>query len=547
MAQLNKYQKEIESLLNKSEKDVSKELKALYDDLIKEVTAETIKLQKEIEADDKFSKKLQKERLDSIRSQMQVKSDQLAGKQHDSMFKFLKGDALTAYNELFYDFEMSNKVPLTFSLLPDKQITTIINTPVAGRKLSTRLKGNSSKMKQNMNSVLSRGFSQGWSTQKMAVQIQETGGSTYRRAMTIARTESGRVTSVTRQQSQNHAKELNIEFDKQWISTLDLKTRSDHRELDGQIVGVDEYFKVSGYKALQPHMFGVAAEDCNCRCRTISKLKGYDIKQRRDNESHKVIDYKNYDEWFTNKYPDMVKSKQKGYNSGGINQLFIGQLKNYNLTRDEAIKKLDNEFNMSIEETSRTKLSEVALNQTYGVLKRFENIYNKLPEKIPKVHAITKSKAKDAIAWYSRTWSNTPVEFGINVGYFKDESILKQISKDNVKAGWFSKNDGPDHIMIHEFGHHIDFQLTKVYGSQFSDAVFSKMVNDYGNKYDLRTLGKSVSGYSSYYYSKAGKHTETFAELFAEAYGTTPREIAIDFKKEFEQLAEDVMKNVKSP
>ncbi|MFB8551187.1 phage head morphogenesis protein [Enterococcus casseliflavus] len=298
---MSKYQKEIESLLNKSESNINQELQALYKELANEMTKEIIELNDQIEKDDNFSKKLQKELLEFIRSQMYAKANQLEENQRKIMYDFLKRNASTSYNELFYEFEMSEEIPLSFALLTDKQIATIINTPVAGRKLSTRLKGNSSKMKKNLNRVLTRGFSKGWSTQKMAAQIAEIGGANYRRAMNIARTESGRVTSVTRQQSQQHAKDLGIKAEKKWVSTLDGDTRNNHRKLDGQIRAIDEYFEVGGLKTLQPHMFGIASEDCNCRCRTINVIKGYEPKLRRDNATGKVSAYKNYQEWINSK------------------------------------------------------------------------------------------------------------------------------------------------------------------------------------------------------------------------------------------------------
>lgn len=298
---MSKYQKEIESLLNKSESDISIELRKLYKDLVNEITKEIIDLSKQIEKDDKFSKKLQKERLEAIRSQMNAKANSLETNQKDKLYAFLKYDGQLAFNEIFYDFEMYEEILLSFTMITDKQISAIINTPVASRKLSTRLKGNCTKMKKNLNRVLTRGFSKGWSTQKMAAQIAEIGGANYRRAMNIARTESGRVTGITRQQSQQHAKELGIKVNKKWVSTLDGDTRNNHRKLDGQIREIDDYFEVGGLKTLQPHMFGIASEDCNCRCRTISVIKGYEPKLRRDNVSGEVFDYKNYQEWLDSK------------------------------------------------------------------------------------------------------------------------------------------------------------------------------------------------------------------------------------------------------
>ena len=536
-----KHRKEIESLLNKSESGVNKRLQKLYKELAEETTQDIIKLAKEIEETDKFSKKLQKERLEAIRSQMYTKANQLEGTQKENIYDFLRHDGQVAFNELFYDFEMTEKIPLSFTMLTDKQINVIINTPVANRKLSTRLKGNNTKMKQNLNRVLTRGFAKGLSTQKMAVQIAEIGGANYRRAMNIARTESGRVTSVTRQQSQNHAKSLGLKLEKQWISTLDKLTRSNHQILDGKKIDIDAYFEIAGHKALQPHMFDVAAEDCNCRCRTITIVNGMGPELRRDNESKEVGEYKNYEEWLANRTEPEAKKTKMRYNKDRKGF----EIKSHNLPRNEAIKKLYDEFGMSIEETARTKLSETALNQTYSVLEGFKDLYNALPEKIPKVRAVTKSEAKDAIAWYSRKASNnTPVEFGINVSYFKGDEDLTNLVQNQVNSGWFSKNSSANHVMIHEFAHHIDHQLTGLHGSQFSNAVFARMAESDDSKYNFDNLSKQIGGYANTYYYKYKKHTESFAEIFAEAYGETPREIALDFKREFEKLSKEVIDDV---
>lgn len=298
---MNNYQREIEKLLQASERNVSKELYQMYKSLADDISKEIIALQKEIDETDKFPKKLQKERLEAIRNQMDRKIRIVEQDQKSSIWSFLRYNGDTAYNSLFYEFEMSEKIPLAFSLLTDKQLNVIINTPVASRKLSTRLKGNARKMKKNLNRVLMQVFGQGLSTQKMARQISDIGGAEYRRAMNIARTEAGRVTGVTRQQSQNHAKELGVYVKKGWVSTLDGKTRHNHRELDGQVRKVEEYFEVNGRRALQPHMFGVASEDVNCRCISISVLEGYEPSLRRDNETHEVTDYKNYNDWIGSK------------------------------------------------------------------------------------------------------------------------------------------------------------------------------------------------------------------------------------------------------
>ncbi|WP_392371864.1 phage minor head protein, partial [Streptococcus suis] len=114
----------------------------------------------------------------------------------------------------------------------------------------------------------------------------------------ITRTEAGRVQAVAREKAQAEARSLGIEFDKVWVATLDSRTRHNHAELDGVKADKDGYFEINGLRTKQPHMFGFASEDVNCRCRTISRLKDNDtLLLRRDNETGEIVGYRNYREW----------------------------------------------------------------------------------------------------------------------------------------------------------------------------------------------------------------------------------------------------------
>lgn len=95
------------------------------------------------------------------------------------------------------------------------------------------------------------------------------------RARRIARTET--VTAANGAAIIN-AKESGLKMNKEWIAIEDKRTRHSHRNVDGNIVGIDEPFKVGDSYMQQP---GVrtqpnglevpASEVVNCRC-TISFL-----------------------------------------------------------------------------------------------------------------------------------------------------------------------------------------------------------------------------------------------------------------------------------
>lgn len=552
---MSKYQKEIESLLNKSELNISQELQALYKELANEVTKEIIELNDQIEKDDNFSKKLQKELLESIRSHMYAKVSQLEGNQQRSMYDFLIHDAGTAYNELFYEFEMSEKIPLSFAMLTDKQISTIINTPVAGRKLSTRLKGNSSKMKENLNRVLTRGFSKGWSIQKMAAQIAEIGGANYRRAMNIARTESGRVTSVTRQQSQQHAKDLGIKAQKKWISTLDGDTRNTHRQLDGQIRDIDDYFEIAGMKTLQPHMFGVASEDCNCRCRTINVIKGYEPKLRRDNATSEVSEYKNYQEWADSKESVQQPNTKQAKVFGKTNmEEMVGSenyssfLESFDTIPDERVKTLLLEFgdqlsfNALSKDRSYRQGNTIQLNE-----KAFKGSHDNKPMQSV-YHELGHFIDGKGVEILDSDFDNISAIPGYKIKKAINDDLLKLFNSDLEAA------NGKDHQKVKN--------LKKLTISQQSDIVrkYKKLAEENPYKYsDLSDIMESTggfiegplgSGHGLKYWKTSGKQeTEFFAHMFETVANDDSRKMMYELfptaSQKWDQMLDDIIKKMK--
>ena len=144
---MNKYQSEIEKLLQKSEEDLSKELLEAYQSVYNEVNDQVRQLVEDAEKLN-FSQKMQAERLKLIKQQLQISIEELQSVNNRKIYNYLDTVGRTGYNELFYEFEQTTDIPISFSMLDHKTIETIIQTPVASRKLSTRLQGNVTKLKQ---------------------------------------------------------------------------------------------------------------------------------------------------------------------------------------------------------------------------------------------------------------------------------------------------------------------------------------------------------------------------------------------------------------
>lgn len=101
------------------------------------------------------------------------------------------------------------------------------------------------------------------------------------------------------------AQDKGVSMMKEWIATLDFKTRDAHRRLDGQQVPVDKNFEVDGYELEFPRdPTAPAYLRCNCRCAYRRIDPRWDNKApRRENIKNEdgekpMIPYTTYTEWF---------------------------------------------------------------------------------------------------------------------------------------------------------------------------------------------------------------------------------------------------------
>lgn len=119
--------------------------------------------------------------------------------------------------------------------------------------------------REHIKNILKRSLTSNLTIDETAEDIIKSAGrfSLYR-AMRIARTETlsawngGEVATV---------KEIAPETKKEWISSGDDRTRDDHLDADGQVVGMSEMFDVFGEELEHPgDPFGSAGNVINCRC-----------------------------------------------------------------------------------------------------------------------------------------------------------------------------------------------------------------------------------------------------------------------------------------
>ncbi len=148
------------------------------------------------------------------------------------------------------------------------------------------------------------GILQGKSLKAMADDLQERIPEMSRNsALRAARTAVTGAQNAGRTDSYEAAEKMGVKTKRQWVATLDNRTRHEHGELDGQVVAVDEPFEIDGYSLMFPgDPSGPPHLIYNCRCRIKAVVEGHEqVGQRRarDPETGRnvLIENMSYAEW----------------------------------------------------------------------------------------------------------------------------------------------------------------------------------------------------------------------------------------------------------
>ena len=127
-----------------------------------------------------------------------------------------------------------------------------------------------------VSSQLTQGVLLGESIPKIARRVQNVTGSNVATAMRTARTAVTGAECAGRMNSYERAKGMGIKLKKEWVSTLDNRTRHSHRQLDGERIDNDEKAKFSNGCRYPGDPTARYAEICNCRCTVIAAVEGFE-------------------------------------------------------------------------------------------------------------------------------------------------------------------------------------------------------------------------------------------------------------------------------
>lgn len=146
--------------------------------------------------------------------------------------------------------------------------------------------------RKKFNAAIMQSVLQGESVAHAAQRLQKVVGMNYNSAVRNARTALTSAENKGRIRSYERAEEMGIKLQKQWLATLDKRTRDTHRMLDGETVDIKDTFWNGLEYPGDPD--GEPAEVYNCRCTLVSVIEEVDYSKfnRREN-----LDGMSYDEW----------------------------------------------------------------------------------------------------------------------------------------------------------------------------------------------------------------------------------------------------------
>ena len=266
---MNKRQKEVIKYTLEQEKKIISELKDVYKKALEDI-GEKIKI---LMSDEMTQSKIyQIEYQKALQGQISAILESLNSNQYERVHDYLKGCYEDGFIGTLYDLQ-GQGIPLILPLNQEEIVEALLLESKISEGLYTKMGNNVEVLKKNISFEIARGISTSSPYSQIARNLRSSANMTLNQSMRIVRTEGNRIHNKSALNACRRAKEAGADVLKMWDATLDGLTRPRHKQLDGQIREVTEDFEVDGLTVSAPLHFGIAAEDCNCRCHLLTKAR----------------------------------------------------------------------------------------------------------------------------------------------------------------------------------------------------------------------------------------------------------------------------------
>lgn len=318
--------------------------------------------------------------------------------------------------------------------------------------------------KQQITASVTSSILQGKSIPRMANDLQSRMQNMNRTsAIRTARTAVTGAQNAGRLNTYRAAQDMGIKLKKQWLATLDNRTRHAHAMLDGQTVDVDKPFKVDGYELMYPG--DSSAPDYlvyNCRCTQIAELDGEDTSSggRRaiDPETGEsvLVEDMTYAEWAGWKKEQAIVKEKAELNLHSMQDCKEALLNDigFNLVEDSFVRNVDER--LAIDCTKQLH----NLEQTFGAVKKSTG----------SICSVSGGRATDA---YVGAKVTDPTNQNLSLCPIAFNSYKSNITEtlSQIESGYIMpalKENASIYTVTHEYGHMVQ------------NTVIKKAMEDYG-------------------------------------------------------------------
>ena len=299
---MNELEKDIarwhQRFAENNEISLAKAKKLLNSNELKELkwsVEEYIKYGKENELNQQWMKQLENasarvhiSRLESLKLQLQHHVEKLYGKQLEGFEKLMKEVYQEQYYHTVFEIQTAFEVGFTFQALNEDLLTKAVSKPWTADNLtfSQKIWRDRSLLIDTLHKEMVQSFVRGEGPQRLISVIQKKMDTSQSNAARLVQTEQAFFSASAQREA---FKELDVE-QYEIVATLDLKTSSICRSMDGKVFNMSDY---------QP---GVTANPFHPRCRTTTApYFADDTDSSRFSRINGEVEYvsanMNYDEW----------------------------------------------------------------------------------------------------------------------------------------------------------------------------------------------------------------------------------------------------------
>lgn len=173
--------------------------------------------------------------------------------------------------------EREGRIETSFTLYDKDAVRqALIKTPDLIQTSQVNVKKNQRWNAQKVTSALTQGILQGDSIGHISDRLQTVTNMNQKAAVRNARTLTTGAENGGRFSCSQRLEKMGVQQQKQWMATLDKRTRDSHRMLDGEMVDMDQPFSNGLMYPGDPDMMHIKPEEVyNCRCRYVTQFKSF--------------------------------------------------------------------------------------------------------------------------------------------------------------------------------------------------------------------------------------------------------------------------------